>query len=191
LNSLIDVLRSKKRKKDLPPVSPNDWLRASGFAYTCGKEATGEFGDFEYIERWVGDFDLGIGGHPDGFMKVPWRDTIGIFEGKSISPSMSWKIKQAPYVEHLYQVHIYMMITGTDWATILYWDKGTYGTSAFVEHLIERDDELIAEIKERIVEYRASVEGRGPLPRRSCAHAYCDKAQKCPLVKVCFEDGAQ
>jgi len=295
VNSLIEAIRLHKRKETLPPVSQHDWLRASGFAYTClryealsaqegvertekvdanmfstfllgtvmhtgmqsvllrnqligawrcfhcghihggypewqcqmvysakatgpvdtpphvraeaeaaiaevlnysihcpevcescQREATGEFGDFEYIERWVGDFELGIGGHPDGFLSVPWRKGIGIFEGKSISPTQSWKISRAPYVEHLYQVHIYMMITGCQWATILYWDKGVFGTSAFVEHLVERDDALIEEIRERILEYRASVESRGDLPRRSCAHAYCERAQKCDLVKVCF-----
>lgn len=151
----------------------------------CGAEATGEIGDFEYVEQWMCNFDLGIGGHTDGFLRVDWREDLGVFEGKSIAPQKVYLIRNAPYVEHLYQVHLYMYFSGLQWASILYWDKGTYGVPAFTEHYITRDEGIIEDIHAAIHTYRDYFSS-GVLPARVCSSPTCDKAKYCKLRQDCF-----
>ena len=144
--------------------------------------------EFRYVESWVGDLDLRIGGHPDGFLRVPWQETVGIFEGKSISQKGIWEVRAVPKVEHLYQVHIYMWATGLTWANVLYWCKGPHGIKAFVEHHVERQEPIIEMIKDVVGEYRAAIgQPLAVLPRRICKHAYCKRALECVVVEPCFD----
>lgn len=146
----------------------------------CGSD------ELYYEESWLGDFGIGLGGHMDGILQVPWRSDLGIFEGKTIGWGGAKKIKEDPYIEHVYQVHVYMLITGLKWASILYWKKGQFGNRLFVEHVVERDEGIIKGLRRNVRSYRLGIQRGGLIPRRTCATPEDAKATECALREICF-----
>ncbi len=141
---------------------------------------------FRYEERWYGDIHLHLGGHPDGFLEVPWRRKRGVFEAKSIGTQRAWRnqVRDVPLQAHVEQVNIYMAFTGLPWAMILYWDKGAFGMP-FIEHEVEFDAQLWARQKQRVFDVWKAVGGDIPADR-ICANPYCKRAKSCSYVRECF-----
>jgi len=152
----------------------------------CGFEAEDEWSNFEYEEMWFGVPELRIGGHPDGFLKVPWREDLGLLEVKSISNNGAYKVRDRPDIKHVAQAHVYLLATGLKWACILYWAKGTFGTRSLVEHHIERDEDFLARMRGALSSLWDGVEG-GPLPDRVCKSARAPRAKECAVLDTCFE----
>jgi hypothetical protein len=142
--------------------------------------------EFKYIEQWFGDEYLRLGGHPDGFVVLPGMPGDGVFEGKSISSRGAANIKSVPDMGHVVQVQAYMFLTGRKWGKIVYWDKGAYGLQAVHEHLVERDEDTIEQIKKVVISIRQSLT-TGKLPRRICSSVDCKRAEECGSAKLCFE----
>jgi len=151
----------------------------------CGFSADDEWSSFEYEEMWFGIPDLRIGGHPDGFLKVPWRDDLGLLEVKSISDHGAFKVRNRPDIKHTAQLNIYLEATGVEWACVLYWAKGTFGTKALVEHHVDRDENLVARMRKALTSLWEGVEG-GALPDRVCKNKSAPRARECPFVDPCF-----
>lgn len=166
----------------------------------CGPCGTDTF-TYEEFKFW--DDELRLGGHPDGFIKLDGRDGFGILEAKSISPQRAWKVKALPDMSHVIQSHIYMMFTGFKWAVILYWDKGGFGTSALIEHYVERDEDTIDQIKSAaktiwgtLDPYWAECQKNWALglpppqqanfPERICTSKDCPRAEECGVANLCF-----
>jgi hypothetical protein len=147
----------------------------------CGSD------EFLYREQFFYDKEYNIGGHPDGFLVLPGFPGKGIVEAKSISSKGAWEVRQTPNMGHAIQAHCYMWLTGCQWAKILYWDKGGHGTTALVEHTLERDEETIESIKTTIRTIWNGIKTEIP-PERICTTPSCPRASKCSLKTVCFEE---
>lgn len=174
----VKVYGGKGRKKVLEPAT--DLILKPEKCTRC------ESVDFTYVEQLLEDSEVHITGHMDGFIRVPFREDLGVFEGKSISPRGAADIKEVPKIDHEVQVQLYMWLTGLSWAIILYWDKGTYGLNGITEHFVERDDALIGTVRETIRSIWSGIEG-GPLPDRICVSASAPRAAECACRKPCFE----
>lgn len=151
--------------------------------------------EFLYEELSLRSEQYRLTGHPDGFLKLPEYEGFGILEAKSISEKGAWEVKKTPKLDHVIQAQMYMWFTGTQWAQILYWDKGTYGLPGLIEHHIERDDEVLESILSSIDGMWGSIKafkdtGAKVLPERICANATCPRAEVCSVAKQCFAEGA-
>jgi uncharacterized membrane protein len=118
---------------------------------------------------------------------IPGMDGMGIFEAKSISPRGAWEVRGTPKLDHVVQVQCYLWMTGLKWGKILYWDKGSFGLSALVEHTVERDEGTIRSIQEMIRSVHKGLSG-GAIPDRVCSNRTCSRATTCPVVNICFGD---
>ena len=149
--------------------------------------------DFLYEEASLRSEQYRLTGHPDGFLKLPEYEGFGILEAKSISERGAWEVKKTPKMDHVIQAQMYMWFTGTQWAQILYWDKGTFGINGLIEHHIERDDDVLTDILSSIDALWSSVklfkaEGEKVLPERICSIATCPRAEVCSVSKQCFSE---
>jgi hypothetical protein len=153
---------------------------------TCGKcETVLDATTSIYMEQEFANHEFRLRGHPDGFLMVPGMVGMGIFEAKSINPRGAWEVRSCPKLDHVVQVQCYMWLTGCKWAKILYWDKAGMGSSALIEHTVEKDDETIEAIKDEITSIWVGIED-GTLPLRTCKTRTCPRAEKCAVVDVCF-----
>jgi hypothetical protein len=141
---------------------------------------------FHYHECRLESREYQIQGHPDGFLRIPGLPGLGILEAKSISSKGAWEVRNVPNLNHVIQAHIYMWLAGLQWAKVLYWDKGSHGLNALVEHTIECDDETVDRIKTTLRELWAGIR-TGSLPERVCADADAPRARSCAVRKPCFE----
>lgn len=172
---------------DGKPMLESIILRPS--ACSCGGP------EFLYEEVSLRSDQYRLTGHPDGFLKLPEYSGFGILEAKSISEKGAWEVKKTPKMDHVIQAQMYMWFTGTQWAQILYWDKGTYGLNGLIEHHIERDDEVLESILSSIDGMWSSIKsfkatGAKVLPERICAIATCPRAEVCSVSKQCFSEAA-
>jgi hypothetical protein len=142
--------------------------------------------EFKYVEEWYADEVYRIGGHPDAFIQMQGYSGFGILEAKSISQRSAVNIKHVPDLGHAIQLQVYLWLTNLSWGKILYWDKGTFGVNAWIEHYIERDDNVIVQVKELIRSIRDGI-GTGQLPKRICSSSDCKRAEECSLSQLCFE----
>ncbi len=149
----------------------------------CGSE------DFLYREQKFVNEEYRIGGHPDGFLILQGFPGLGIVECKSISSRRVWEVKDTPDLGHVIQTQTYMWLTGLQWGKILYWEKGGFGTSALVEHTIERDEETIDQIKLLLTSIWDGIKA-GTNPGRICSIKTAERAKKCPMVEACFAENA-
>lgn len=143
--------------------------------------------NFVYHECYFANEEYRIEGHPDGFLRIQGLPGLGILEAKSISQKGAWEVRNVPNLNHVIQAHIYMWLADLHWAKVLYWDKGSHGISALVEHTIERDEETIDRIKSVL---RSLWEGMksGILPERVCASIEAPRACACAVAKPCFPE---
>lgn len=148
----------------------------------CGCES------FDYEEITMED--QYFTGHCDGVIEVPWMETPGVFEAKTISDRGFIGAKAAPLQDHVIQVNLYMHMLGLKWATILYWNKGGRGVNALAEHTVTRDDALITSLYKGVDDLRNYLEDRegAPLPERICATKGCPRASRCAVSEVCFAE---
>lgn len=143
--------------------------------------------NFLYVEHHFKSSNYGIGGHPDGFGVMPGLDGVGILEYKSINGNGFWEIKDYPQVGHVIQIHVYFLLTGLKWAKILYWNKEGKGLSAICEHHVERDEEMMDQIKATLVDLKRGMV-TDYMPGKICETNDCPRAKKCNAVKECFAD---
>lgn len=150
----------------------------------------GAAGSLQYEELHFLLPEFIIKGHPDGFVQIPGKDELMLFEAKSISSGQveKLKVKTKPIPEHVLQVQCYMWFTGLQTACILYWEKGAYGVKALTEHFVQRDAKAIEELKATLLGIRAAIRSEGPLPARVCATATSSRAKTCQLRKQCFPE---
>jgi hypothetical protein len=148
-------------------------------------EKVGVSYEFAYQEMYFLNEKFRVGGHCDGFLRIPGLPGIGVFEGKSISPRGAWEIRHVPKFNHVVQTQGYMWLTDVKWAIVLYWDKGAYGLKALTEHFVARDYDTIKALQDTITSIWAGVKG-GALPERICQSADCERAGECKVVKPCF-----
>lgn len=141
--------------------------------------------DWMYVESYLLNDSYRVGGHPDGFLSVPWEDGVGVLEVKSISQRGATLIKHAPSRAHVVQANMYMWLSDLEWATILYWIKGLYGITCLREFRIDRDDELIYKVKLALESMWNGIEG-GKIPDRICAEQDCDRSKGCELSDLCW-----
>lgn len=140
---------------------------------------------FKYVEQFFRNEEYRITGHPDGFLKVPGREGIGLLEAKSIGAGGAWEIKKVPKFEHVIQAQIYMWFADLPWACVLYWDKSKYGADAFVEHFVDRDEDTIEAVKTVLKSIWDGI-ASGTLPPRICATQKAPRAISCACAKPCF-----
>ncbi len=141
---------------------------------------------FEFHEYTFYNTEFRIEGHMDGILSLPGMNGLGILEGKSIAPKGGWEVRSVPKLDHVVQSHIYMWFTGLQWSKILYWDKGTYGLGAFVEHTVERCEDTITEVKKTLRSLWDGLRTGLPPTQRICANPEAPRACKCPVVVPCF-----
>lgn len=142
---------------------------------------------FTYVEHHFYSPQLRLSGHPDGFLKLPGHNGLGILELKSIGQKGGREVQDAPQIGHMIQAHVYMMFSGLQWAKIVYWQKSEFGMKALIEHPVERDEETIERIRDLVGSVWTGMEG-GPLPERICANNTCPRAKGCVVASQCFAD---
>jgi hypothetical protein len=144
---------------------------------------------FKFEEYFFVDEELGLQGHCDGLLNMPaLSDEPVLFELKSIAQSQTWKIRDTPIIDHVIQVHGYMMLSGLSKAIVLYWVKGVHGMPALKEFVVERDDDLVATLTEALRQRKEGLE-KGIVPEdRVCATADCARASGCPVRQTCFSN---
>lgn len=157
------------------------------FSCNCGGT------EFLYVEDHFTNFEHKLSGHPDGFLLDKESNSVGILEIKSCSMKQALStISRAPKKEHVLQVHIYMLMTGIQWSKIIYWAKGStkYETTLY-EFLIERDENIINEIKKTLATIVNGIETKTVPERTVCNNSTCQRALYCRVADVCFkiEDG--
>jgi len=145
---------------------------------------------FLFQEYSFEDHELGLSGHPDGLLDLPEISTEPIlFEAKSMAESQTWKIKTAPIVDHVVQVHGYMLLSGLSTAIILYWIKGVHGIKGLREFIVQRDEMLILRLRETLAQVRVGLQtlDASEIPR-VCSNSQCSRAEACPVKNPCFSD---
>lgn len=172
------------------PVDPN--VRVETWATArpdkCAN-CTGE--EFRFHEVKMFDEDHRISGHCDGFLVLNGLPGMGILEGKSIKSG--WQVQNVPKLDHVIQLQTYLWLADLKWGIILYWQKGENGVNAFIEHLVERDEGTIQNIKSTLKSIWNGVDG-GPLPEKVCETYDCKRAKSCPVRDACFgkvDDGSK
>jgi|WetSurMetagenome_2_1015567.scaffolds.fasta_scaffold08587_1 hypothetical protein len=140
-----------------------------------------------YAEQLLVDPKLRLSGHPDGFLWIESLPGLGLLEIKSINPKGAWEVRGCPKLDHVVQAQCYMWLTGCRWAKLLYWDKAGQGMSAFIEHLIEYDEDHVDAIRNLVHEIWDGVRGE-MLPERICESSVCARAKLCSVTKPCFEE---
>lgn len=165
--------------KLVPGVRVEDWAVARPDACASCKGNEFRFEEADLIDEYHR-----ITGHCDGFLVLPGMPGMGIVEGKSVQ--QGWEVQNTPKLDHVLQLQTYLWLTGLKWGIVLYWQKGEHGVNAFIEHLIERDEETILNIKSTLRGIWDGVAG-GALPTRICEDIECPRAKACKMKKLCFE----
>lgn len=132
-------------------------------------------------EVWVEDQDLLVGGSMDAEL-----EDASIFELKTAIMGVYNKIvldNRAPKWEHLLQVHTYFLLSGADWASVVYEDRGT---GAFHEFRVPRDAKIEREVLRRLASYKRYVEDDALPPMLDmCEQRIGNVYRRCPYRKVC------
>jgi hypothetical protein len=153
----------------------------------CGNSNSTPQDAFFFNELRFADEDILLQGHNDGFLQVDGREGLGVLEAKSIGDRPSWEVRQTPRIDHVIQAQAYMMLTDTQWAIILYWNKGGYGDNMIIEHFVERDEDTILGIRQMIRSIRVGIRDR-EYPERICETGKCPRAKECPVGELCFDE---
>ncbi len=140
-----------------------------------------------YLEQTFHHEGHRLSGHSDGFLVIDGLPGMGLLEAKSINPRGASEVRACPKLDHVIQAHCYMWLTGLRWAKILYWDKGGFGVSSFVEHTIDYDETTIERVEELLSEMREGLR-TGVLPARICENRTCTRAKQCEVVNHCFAE---
>lgn len=144
---------------------------------------------FIYEEYHFVDKDLMLSGHCDGLLNMPAiSDRPVLLEVKSIGQGQTWKIKDTPLMDHVVQVHGYMLVSGLSHGIILYWVKGANGVAALKEFLVERDDTMIETLKAELKQRQEGLDKGIPPEERICATSDCTRAMDCVMRRTCFEN---
>jgi len=144
-----------------------------------------------YIEQHVKDKKYRLMGHPDGFLRMEGFPGLGVLEVKSISSRGAWEVRGCPKLDHVTQAQCYMWMTGCRWGKVLYWDKGSNGISALIEHTVEYDEDHVEAIQNMVRDIWTGVENPDTkLPERICASPECNRAELCSSVEECFDAAA-
>ena len=143
--------------------------------------------EFLFKENFFINDEYHLSGHPDGFLKLPQYEGLGVLEAKSISPKGAWEVRNCPKMDHVIQAQIYCWMTGLKWSQILYWDKGTNGTAGLIEHHVERDDETVEQVLEAVKSIWVGIDSK-VLPDRICSTADCPRAESCLVRAKCFTE---
>lgn len=141
---------------------------------------------FQYVEHHFINDEYRITAHCDGFLQLPGLPGMGVLEAKSAGGKSAWEVKHAPIVGHVIQCHVYMWLTGFQWAKILYWVKGENGLEALKEHHIERDEGTVAAIKALLTSIQIGLK-EGVVPERICTTKDCPRAEACSVRRICFK----
>jgi hypothetical protein len=146
--------------------------------------------EFLYEELYFFDPVLRVGGHPDGFLRLPGLPGVGVFEAKSISERGFRSVRDLPMIDHVVQIQMYLSMTRLQWGKILYWNKAGNGLGALKEHLVERDEEMIDNVHQMVRSIWQGVR-TGDLPDRICTIANCPRARDCSVADLCFQGGVR
>jgi len=146
---------------------------------------------FRFHEYHFTNDEYRIDGHSDGMLSIAGLNGLGIFELKSISAKGAWQIRNVPQMDHVVQTHIYLWLSGLNWAKIVYWDKATFGMAGIIEHTVERDEETIERIKNTLRALWSGIESGIPPLTRICANDEAPRAKNCLVCKPCFETPAE
>jgi len=132
-------------------------------------------------EVWVHDPELLSGGSIDATLvdgSIFELKTAGLYVYNKIVLNERW-----PKWENLLQVHNYFLLTGADWASIVYEDRSG---GQFHEFRVERDAKIEAEVLRRLKSYKGYVEADELPPMLDmCEQRIGATYRRCPYRKNC------
>lgn len=194
----------KARKGRFSPSSMGECARRIVFGYAGAPQepanpeldemaAHGTFGHLRWqvegitlgymkdAEVWAEDKDLLVGGSMDGIL---YDDSL--FELKTKAPGAYSRVvtdAAAPTWANKLQVHTYFLLSGMDWASVVY-ENRAYGS--FFEFRIARDAKVEKEVIRRLNAYRRHVEDDVLPPQLGdCEIKMGGVFQSCPYRKIC------
>jgi hypothetical protein len=132
-------------------------------------------------EVWVDDPELMVGGSIDAELV-----DSSIFELKTVHPFVYNKIvldQRAPKWEHLLQVNTYLMLSGADWCSVVYEDRGS---GQFHEFRISREPKIEKEVIRRLQGYkRHALDDTLPPQLPDCELRVGATYRRCPFRMMC------
>jgi hypothetical protein len=166
----------------LPPDIDNQEMMDHGTAAHLKWQIEGlTMGYMTDAEVWVHDEDLLSGGSMDALLHDD-----SIFELKTAGNFIYNRIvlqERAPKWENLMQVHNYFLLTGADWASVVYEDRSG---GQFHEFRIKRDAKIEAEVLRRLRSYKSYVEeDELPPVLDMCEQRIGTQYKRCPYRKIC------
>ena len=168
----------------LPPDIDNQEMMDHGTAAHLKWQIEGlTMGYMTDAEVWVEDKDLLVGGSMDAELYDG-----SIFELKTAGPWVYNKIvldQRQPKWENLMQANTYFMLSGADWASVVYEDRGS---GQFHEFRVERDPKIEKEIVRRLRSYKSYVESDELPPQLAdCEVRMGTVFRRCPYRKICHK----
>ena len=132
-------------------------------------------------EHWVENTELMVGGSMDAVLA-----DNSLFELKSAGPWVYNKVvldAKAPKWENLLQVGTYFVLYDTDWASIVYEDRGT---GQFHEFRVQRDARVEREVLRRLESYRRyAANDELPPQLADCELRMGTVFRRCPYRGMC------
>lgn len=148
---------------------------------SCGHDG------FSYTELAFKDEEYLFTGHCDGILEFVGNRRI-LLELKTCNSKqyqLITQIKKSPLQAHIDQVQLYMWMSGTREAIVLYIDKDESLLSQF---WVKYDQKIVSRYLNNIADARNGMRG-GDLPVRTiCDSSSCARAKSCTVRKECFEN---
>lgn len=167
---------------------PTEWVERGWYA----RPATG--GPYLFREPKGRIPEVRLVGKWDGVLA--WPDAPHeVLELKTIREDLFGRVSAVgggqPLAKHLLQVQAYMWMSGLSMARIVYVCKGGKSLRmSIAEHVVPRDEAMIATLRQDLQESLAQVVGTvgGPLPLKilGCRIKSDTRARRCPARDACF-----
>jgi hypothetical protein len=130
--------------------------------YTCDNCGSD---DLEYRECRILSEEWNIAGKTDGILVSGGEDYI--LDIKTSDPDLFLKLYK-PWPSHIYQVNIYMWLSGIKKGVVLYVDKSSNDVCPAKEFILESDSKVIVDVKGKITSYNLGMKSR-TLPDCLCS----------------------
>lgn len=139
---------------------------------------------FHYEELSFFNDEYGITAHPDGILSTPSGNIV--LEIKTTNGrqfKLVSDIRRAPLEQHIFQINLYMWLTGLKEGIILYFDKDE---SMLCQFYIAYNETITNMLLKRVQDTRLGITNKVVPEKKVCDKPDCARAKSCPVRKQCF-----
>lgn len=139
---------------------------------------------FLYEELSFFNEEYGITAHPDGIMVTPNGNII--LELKTVN-ARQYKLvsdmRRSPLEQHIFQINMYMWLSGLKDGLILYFDKDE---SMLCQFNISYNELIVDMLLQRVKKTRQCILDNVVPEEKICEKSDCTRAKTCVVRKYCF-----